>query len=241
MHAASRGAAGAFSANQHDPKSGWLAPAPTAGGPAFPYSLTYVYYEQYNVIRGVAVENFLLALGAVFGAVMFLASPAAAAFTTFMVACITIDIVGLMWVWNPPIAETQGSLGADMKFGVDINAVSVVNLVMAVGLSVEFCVHITTAFLKYTGTRQQRSFKAVTSMGSNVVTGITLTKFVGVLVLAWAPSKLFRLYYFRMYFGIIVLGAFHGLMVLPVLLSLIGPPSTTPTPPKPASGKSSER
>lgn len=224
----SRGRAGAFSDNQHDANSGWLQPAPTAGGAAFPYSLTYVYYEQYDFIRGVAIENFLLALGAVFCAVMFLSTPAGALFTTFMVACITIDIVGLMWLWNPPVAETQGSLGADMKFGVDINAVSVVNLVMAVGLSVEFCVHITTSFLKYTGTRDERAFKAVTSMGSNVVTGITLTKLVGVLVLAWAPSKLFRLYYFRMYFSIIVLGAFHGLMVLPVLLSLVGPPSSTP-------------
>jgi len=35
---------------------------------------------------------------------------------------------------------------------------------------------------------------------------------------------MFRLYYFRMYMGIIVLGAFHGLAVLPVLLSLVGLP-----------------
>ena len=225
VHSNAEGRMGAFSNNQHTPESGWLAGAPTKGGPAFPYSLTYVYYEQYNEIRGIAVENFLLALGAVFAAVMFLASPAAALFTTAMVACITVDIVGLMWVWNPPVDETKGSLGSHMEFGVDINAVSVVNLVMAVGLSVEFCVHISTAFLKAAGSRQQRSQQAVSLMGSNVVTGITLTKFVGVLVLAWAPSKLFRLYYFRMYFAIIILGAFHGLMVLPVILSLIGPAS----------------
>ncbi len=227
LHSTVRGIPGAFSDNQHTPATGWLAKAPTEAGPAFPYSLTYVYYEQYNIIRGVAIENFLLALGAVFASVMILASPSAALFTTVMVACITLDIVGLMWVWNPPVAETKGSLGADMKFGVDINAVSVVNLVMAVGLSVEFCVHICTAFLKATGSKEQRSQQAVSSMGSNVVTGITLTKFVGVLVLAWAPSKLFRLYYFRMYFSIIILGAFHGLMVLPVVLSLVGPASSS--------------
>jgi Niemann-Pick C1 protein len=173
------------------------------------------------------VENFLLALGAVFAAVMLLASPSTALFTTIMVACITLDIVGLMWVWNPPPGQTLGSLGAEMQFGVDINAVSVVNLVMAVGLSVEFCVHICTAFMKAVGTREQRAQHAVINMGSNVVTGITLTKLVGVLVLAWAPSKLFQLYYFRMYFAIIILGAFHGLMVLPVILSLVGPASST--------------
>ena len=45
---------------------------------------------------------------------------------------------------------------------------------------------------------------------------------VGVLVLAWAPSALFRLYYFRMYLGLILLGAAHGLAVLPAALSLWG-------------------
>ncbi|RYG48473.1 hypothetical protein EON67_07585 [archaeon] len=33
----------------------WLSSAP--GGAAFPYSLTFVYYEQYNFIRGVAVSS----------------------------------------------------------------------------------------------------------------------------------------------------------------------------------------
>ena len=60
-------------------------------------------------------------------------------------------------------------------------------------------------------------------MGSSVLVGITFTKFIGVIVLAFASSTLFKLYYFRMYLFIIILGAFNGLMVLPVLLSLIGP------------------
>lgn len=60
-------------------------------------------------------------------------------------------------------------------------------------------------------------------MGSSVLVGITFTKFIGVVVLSFASSTLFKLYYFRMYLFIIILGAFNGLMVLPVLLSLIGP------------------
>ena len=60
-------------------------------------------------------------------------------------------------------------------------------------------------------------------MGSSVVVGIASTKFLGVCVLAFAPSTLFKLYYFRMYLFIIVLGVFNGLFFLPVLLSLIGP------------------
>ncbi len=45
-------------------------------------------------------------------------------------------------------------------------------------------------------------------MGSNVLVGITFTKFIGVLVLGFANSALFRVYYFRMYLAIVVLGVF---------------------------------
>lgn len=47
------------------------------------------------------------------------------------------------------------------------------------------------------------------SAGASVLTGITLTKFVGVSVLAIAPSLLFRVYYFRMYMATVSVGAFE--------------------------------
>jgi len=62
-------------------------------------------------------------------------------------------------------------------------------------------------------------------MGSSVVVGIASTKCLGIMVLAFAPSTLFRLYYFRMYLLIIIIGVFNGLCLLPVLLSWIGPPT----------------
>lgn len=67
--------------------------------------------------------------------------------------------------------------------------------------------------------------KAMNAMGSSVIVGIASTKFLGVLVLAFAPSTLFKLYYFRMYLSIILLGVFNGLFFLPVILSIIGPPT----------------
>ena len=108
-------------------------------------------------------------------------------------------------------------------YPVEHNAVFVVNLVTSLGFGVEFCNHIGMNFMRQTGTREQRARKALTEMGASVLVGIATTKFIGVIVLAFAPSTLFQLYYFRMYLFIIVFGVFNGLVFLPTLLSLIGP------------------
>ena len=58
-------------------------------------------------------------------------------------------------------------------------------------------------------------------MGTAVVHGAFST-FLAVLVLSASKSYIFRIF-FKQFFGICVFGAAHGLVLLPTLLSLIGP------------------
>jgi Niemann-Pick C1 protein len=173
----------------------------------FPYSIYYVFFAQYAYIAKVA----LIALSAALGAVLIvswllLGSLYASVLVILVVSMIVVDLWGFMALW-----------------GVDVNAVSVVNVMMAVGISVEFCIHIVKSFLYAAGSGSQRAKHAVSEVGAAVFAGITLTKFFGVVPLAFAHSMVFEIYYFRMFMLMVLLGAFHGLLVLPVLLALAGP------------------
>jgi Niemann-Pick C1 protein len=55
-----------------------------------------------------------------------------------------------------------------------------------------------------------------------VFSGITLTKLIGISVLALTRSKLLEVYFFRMWLALILSGALHGLVLLPVVLSYVG-------------------
>jgi Niemann-Pick C1 protein len=183
----------------------------------FPYSKFYIFFDQYvsivqltGTLLGSAVAIIFVLTSAILGSI------ATGAVITTVVVMTMVDIIGTMAI-----------------AGVSLNAVSLVNLVICVGISVEFCAHIARAFMfpprtllekapaKFRG-KDARAWTALVNVGGSVFSGITVTKLLGVCVLAFTRSKIFEIYYFRVWLALVVFAATHALIFLPVALSYFG-------------------
>lgn len=103
---------------------------------------------------------------------------------------------------------------------IRLDGVALINLVMCIGFSVDFSAHICYHFITHRtesgGSEPIRT--SLYALGWPIVQGATST-IIGVFGLAFAPSYIF-ITFFKMILLVIVLGALHGLILLPVLLTL---------------------
>jgi Niemann-Pick C1 protein len=101
------------------------------GSSVFPYSLFYVFFDQYAHIVAITQEVLGLGLGSVLiVTALMLGSWRTGTILTGVVALTIVTVMGVMAVW-----------------GISLNAISLVNLVISLGIAVEFCAHVARAFM----------------------------------------------------------------------------------------------
>ena len=163
------------------------------------------------------IKSCALSISAVFFIILIITgSLTTTILVTISVILVDIYLYALLYYW-----------------GLTFNTIVVVNIVIAVGLSVDYSAHIAHSFLLakppnnayFRGNNsRKRLFKAKTAlsqMGSSVFHG-GFSTLLAILTLAPSSSYVFVVF-FKMWVGIIIFGMANGFLLLPVVLSFIGP------------------
>jgi len=173
----------------------------------FATSEAYGSYLTIDIITEELYRNMAMALGVVLFCTLILIADFATSFIVLITVTLTIvNVAGYANYW-----------------GLSIDTLFAIFMTISIGLCVDYSAHIAHAFMVEEGTRDERMVKTLTNIGPAVLNG-GISTFLAFVLLCTSKSIIF-LTFFKIFFLVVVFGLFHGLLFLPVVLSLIGPQS----------------
>jgi Niemann-Pick C1 protein len=171
----------------------------------FSFSKVYAAWETDEVIGFELWRNLGLAMISVFViTLILLANIQICLMVLLCVALTLVDMVGMLHFW-----------------GITVDTLSCINIVLAIGLCVDYSAHIAHAFIVSQGTREERAVNSLTSMGPAIING-GVTTFLALILLGFSQSHVF-ITFFKVFTLTVAFGLFHGVVFFPVILSIVGP------------------
>ncbi|KAL8440535.1 hypothetical protein Efla_003206 [Eimeria flavescens] len=173
------------------------------------YTYMMVFYESDLGILSSVLIN-MLSAGVAMLLVAFILIPelSAGLLVILMICMIDLALFGFMYFWH-----------------VKLHMVSTIALVISIGFAVDYSAHMCHCFTHCLGdTRNQRAIEALVLMGNPLFHGASST-LLGILLLGFSESFVFTVF-FRMMVMVVLFGAAHGMILLPVILSWLGPMSS---------------
>ena len=169
-----------------------------------PFYLGFIYFDQFPLV----VPNTLQGLGI-------------AVACMFVVSLILIpSLVTVILITATTVSIELGVVGFMTFWGVSMDAVSMINLIMCIGFSVDFAAHISYHYvISKNKDPTENAKEALGYLGAPIVQA-ALSSILAVAILSTSASYVFRTF-FKIVFLIMVFGFCHAMFVLPVLLSSI--------------------
>ncbi|XP_076827962.1 patched domain-containing protein 3-like [Brachyhypopomus gauderio] len=169
------------------------------------YHPAFIYFDQYAVIVSNTIQNIVVAtLAMLIVSLLLIPNPLCSVWVTFAIASVIVGVAGFMALWD-----------------VNLDSISMINLVICIGFSVDFSAHISYAYVSSDEeTADMRAVDALYNLGYPMLQAAVST-IAGVVVLSASQCYIFRTF-FKIMFLVILFGAFHGIVILPVFLSLFG-------------------
>jgi Niemann-Pick C1 protein len=171
----------------------------------FSFDGVYNIWEFYSVSAQELALTTIVGVVAVTGvAFIFMPHWTSSLFVLPLISVLYIDLLGVMqWA------------------GIHINPVSYIALVMSIGLLVDYVMHVLLRYYESSGNRKEKAVEMLRTMGSSILVG-GISTFLGTLPLAFSSSEIFTTIFIA-FMGLVTLGCGHSLILLPVILSTIGP------------------
>lgn len=167
------------------------------------YHPSFIYYDQYTVIVENTIQTIVIAaIVMLVISLLLIPSLISAVLVAFSICSVVVGLCGFMTLWD-----------------VNLDSISMINLVMSIGFSVDFSAHISYAFVCSRETSANRkAIDALSQLGYPVLQGAVST-ILGVVVLSTSGSYIFRTF-FKIVFLVILFGLLHGLVFIPVFLTM---------------------
>lgn len=170
----------------------------------------FVFFDQFELVRPLSIQNMIIGAGIMMlVSFIFIPNILCSVWVAFSIISIEVGVVGYMALWH-----------------VNLDSISMINLIMCIGFSVDFTAHICYAYMSSAAkTPDGRVKESLYALGLPIFQG-AISTILGMLALLLANNYIFAVF-FKMVFLVVFCGAMHGLFLLPVLLSLFGPGSCT--------------
>ena len=174
--------------------------------PAFPFHPSFIFFEQYNTILSATLQTVGIAVAAMTViTIIFMPYPILVILVIVTMLMILVGIFGFMFYWN-----------------LSLSSVTMIQLVMTVGFSVDFSAHICHAFISVSGKNKvERVHKSLDRAGGPIINA-AFSSIIGIMMLLGSSGYIFRTF-FKLMFLVMLFGLLHSVLFLPVLLSMIGP------------------
>ncbi|XP_071446511.1 patched domain-containing protein 3-like isoform X1 [Hetaerina americana] len=169
----------------------------------------FVFFDQFELVRPTSIQCMVIAaIVMMLISLVFIPSLLCCFWIAFSILSIETGVAGYMALW-----------------GVSLDSISMINLIMCIGFSIDFSAHICYSYMTTPAAvdTKEKVRQCLYALGLPIVQG-AMSTVLSVVALAFAHSYIF-LTFFKMVFLVILFGAMHGLLLLPVLLSLFGPGS----------------
>ncbi|XP_063446692.1 patched domain-containing protein 3-like [Mytilus trossulus] len=173
---------------------------------AIVYSPAFIFFEQYVAILPNTLQTLGIATVVIFiVTAIFLPHPVLVLFVTLTLAMILVGLIGFMHFW-----------------GLTLSSITMIHIIMSVGFSVDFSAHVCHGFMESAKSNRDDGAKgAIVRAGGPIFNG-AVSSILGIIMLSFSKSFIFRSF-FKVMLLIVLFGASHSLLFLPVILSLCGP------------------